>query len=236
MTEVTKVESSEAVVSGSELRTLADKVCEQLVTAIVKGDIPPGHKISEPELAKIYGISRGPLREAIRRLEGLRLVVRVPHVGARVVSLNTDELIEIYHVREALEGMASRLAAVNMSQEEINSVRELLYQHEASIEKIDGHAYFQKEGDLDFHYRIVLGSHNDKLMELLGGELYHLVRMYRYQFSVSKSRPQRALKEHHRILDAIEERDGELAEILMRRHISTARRNIEVKLTDQSSG
>ncbi len=68
MTEVSEVEVADQPVSNSELRTLADKVCEQLVTAIVKGDIPPGHKISEPELARTYGISRGPLREAIRRL------------------------------------------------------------------------------------------------------------------------------------------------------------------------
>ncbi|MEH6575811.1 MAG: GntR family transcriptional regulator [Amphritea sp.] len=225
MTELAEISNS-----SSELRTLADKVCEQLVTAIVKGDIPPGHKISEPELARTYGISRGPLREAIRRLEGLRLVVRIPHVGARVVSLTTQELIEIYRVREALEGMACRLAAENMSSAEISSLRDLLYLHEKNIEEIDGRSYFQKEGDLDFHYRIVQGSKNEKLLELLGGELYHLVRMYRYQFSVSKSRPQRALKEHHRILDAIEEHDGELAELLMRRHISAARRNIEERL------
>ena len=109
--------------STSELRTLADKVCEQLVTAIVRGDIPPGQKISEPELARTYGISRGPLREAIRHLEGLRLVVRIPHVGARVVSLSPEELVEIYRIREALEGMACRLAAENMSTAEIDSLR-----------------------------------------------------------------------------------------------------------------
>ncbi len=90
--------------------------------------------------------------------------------------------------------------------------------------------YFQKEGDLDFHYRIVQGSKNDTLLELLGSDLYHLVRMYRYQFSVSSSRPTRALKEHRQIVDAIEARDPELAEILMRRHVSAARKNIEEKL------
>ncbi|MFT5722217.1 MAG: DNA-binding GntR family transcriptional regulator [Motiliproteus sp.] len=217
-----------------EYRTLADRVCGEIVTAIVKGDIPPGHKISEPELARTYGISRGPLREAIRRLEGLRLVVRIPHVGARVVSLSSKELIEIYHVREAMEGMACRLAAENMTDAEIFSLRELLDQHERSMEQSEGRSYFQKEGDLDFHYRIVQGSKNNKLQELLGGELYHLVRMYRYQFSLSSSRPVRALAEHRHIVDAIGQRDGELAEILMRRHISAARKNIEQKLKLQT--
>ncbi len=217
-----------------ESRTLADRVCREIVTAIIMGDIPPGHKISEPELARTYGISRGPLREAIRRLEGLRLVVRIPHVGARVVSLSSQELIEIYHVREAMEGMACRLAAQNMTDDEIASLRNLLDEHEQSLEKTEGRSYFQKEGDLDFHYRIVQGSKNNKLKEILGGELYHLVRMYRYQFSLSSSRPVRALSEHRHIVDAIQHRDGELAEMLMRRHISAARKNIEHKLKAKS--
>lgn len=213
-----------------ETRTLADRVCEQIVTAIVVGDIPPGQKISEPELARTYGISRGPLREAIRRLEGLRLVERKPHIGARVVNLSAKELVEIYRVREALEGMACRLAAENMPQDEIDSLRELLNEHEQNIEQLDGRSYFQKEGDLDFHHRIVQGSKNSKLLEFLGGDLYHLVRMYRYQFSASSSRPKRALKEHRQIIDAIESRDPELAEMLMRRHIGAARKNVQDKL------
>ncbi|WP_432695351.1 GntR family transcriptional regulator [Marinobacterium sp. YM272] len=215
---------------SDESRTIADRVCKQIVTAIVTGELLPGQKISEPGLAKAYGISRGPLREAIRRLEGWRLIERKPHVGARVVELSAKELIEIYRVREALEGMACRLAAEHMSDEEINSLKVLLDNHELSIAQQEGRAYFQKEGDLDFHYRIVKGSKNAKLEELLGADLYHLVRMYRYQFSISSSRPKRALKEHRQIVDAIEARDAELAEMLMRRHISNARRNIEDKL------
>jgi DNA-binding GntR family transcriptional regulator len=151
-------------------------------------------------------------------------------VGARVVKLTVKELIEIYRVREALEGMACRMAAEFMPDDEIASLRTLLDEHERSVEQLDGRSYFQKEGDLDFHYRIVQGSRNAKLLELLGSDLYHLVRMYRYQFSVSSSRPMRALKEHRQIVDAIEARDPELAEMLMRRHISAARKNIEARL------
>uniref|UniRef100_UPI003559629E GntR family transcriptional regulator n=2 Tax=Neptunomonas phycophila TaxID=1572645 RepID=UPI003559629E len=218
-----------------EVITLADRVCAEIVTAIVKGEIPSGQKISEPELARTYGISRGPLREAMRRLEGLRLIERKPNVGARVVQLSIKELVEIYHVREALEGMACRMAALHMSDEEIADLRSLLDEHERSVQELDGRSYFQKEGDLDFHYRIVQGSKNEKLLELLGSDLYHLVRMYRYQFSVSSSRPKRALKEHRQIVDAIEARDPELAELLMRRHISAARQNIENKLNLSSN-
>lgn len=216
-------------------RTLADRVCQQIITAIVKGEIATGSKISETDLAQTYGISRGPLREAMRRLEGLRLIERKPHIGARVVKLSVKELLEIYRVREALEGMACRLAAISMPHEEIDSLRQLLDQHQANIEQQEGQSYFQKEGDLDFHYRIVMASGNSKLQELLAADLYHLVRMYRYQFSLSSSRPTLALREHHQILDAIETRDEELAELLMRRHISASRRNIESKLNTQNA-
>ena len=83
------LDQSEApVVSPEESQTMSENVFRRIQAAIVKGEIAPGSKISEPELARTYGISRGPLREAIHRLEGQRLLVRVPHVGARVVSLN----------------------------------------------------------------------------------------------------------------------------------------------------
>lgn len=213
-----------------ESRTLSDRVCQQLISAIVSGELPAGTKVSEADLAKTYGISRGPLREAIRRLESLRLIERKAHIGARVVKLTAEELIDIYQVREALEGMACRLAAQNMSDAEIQALFELLDQHETSVEEQAWQAYFQKAGDLDFHYRIVRGSGNAMLLELLGADLYHLVRMYRTQFSVSHYRPKRALKEHHQIVDAIAARDAELAELLMRRHISAARQNITQQL------
>ncbi|MDF1629966.1 MAG: GntR family transcriptional regulator [Alcanivoracaceae bacterium] len=213
--------------SMQDSRTLADRVFARLQDDIVLGVLPPGTKLGETELASRYGVSRGPLREAIRRLESRKLLERVPHVGTRVASLKAADLIEIYRVREALEGMAARLAAENMTAQEVSGLRDLLAQHEQQQDLKEDTAYFQREGDLDFHYRIIQGSHNQTLIDLLIGEIYHLVRMYRYQFSMTASRPQKALGEHRRIIEAIETRDGEMAELLMRRHISRARENIE---------
>ncbi|WP_168016443.1 GntR family transcriptional regulator [Halomonas salinarum] len=209
-----------------EVRTLAERVFNQLQSAIVRGDLAPGSKITEPGLSKAYGISRGPLREAMRRLETHRLIERVPHVGARVVKLSMKELIELFDVREALESMAARLAAEHMTAEEIAGLRELLAVHERQADLRRGEAYFQREGDLDFHYMIVQGSHNRMLMTILCDDLYYLVRLYRTQFSASGSRPQRAFVEHHRIVDAIEAGDAELSELLMRRHVSASRANV----------
>ncbi|WP_162047663.1 GntR family transcriptional regulator [Vibrio taketomensis] len=224
---------------NSELRNrLTDKentksvtLTEALIEVIVNGELPSGSKISEPELAKRYQVSRGPLREAIMRLEGLGLIEREAHVGARVITLSPDKLVELYAVREALEGMAARLATRYMSQEEILSLEMLLAKHSAHIDQVEGASYFHQEGDFDFHYRIIKASRNQKLIALLCDELYHLLRMYRYQSPRSQSRPEEALNEHKFILQAIVNRDEELAEMLMRRHISGSRKLIEQQIS-----
>jgi DNA-binding GntR family transcriptional regulator len=211
---------------------LTDRIFGLLQDAIIKGVIPAGSKISEPELAKTYGISRGTLREALSRLEERHLVIRAPNHGARVISLSYEELIDTYHVREALGGLGCALAAQNMSDGEIAGLRELLREHEKSIAEDEGLSYHQQEGELDFHYRILQGSRNKKLLAILDGGLYQLIRMYRYQFSAASPRPYLALKEHHHIVDALEERDGALADLLMRRHIRTARLSVEERHRD----
>lgn len=213
--------------------TIADQVFAEIRKAIVEGEIPQGSKISEPELARRFGISRGPLREAMGRLESSNLVQRRANVGARVITLSNEQLLEIFHVREALEGMAARLAAERMSDDEIADLGALLVEHRHQVESDDGQAYYQSEGDLDFHYRIVSGSHNIRLQGLLCNDLYHLARMYRFQFGMASPRARRALDEHGHIVEAIAGRDGELAEILMRRHIRAARENVERCLSEE---
>ena len=93
----------------------------------------------------------------------------------------------------------------------------------------------QEEGDVDFHYKVILGSHNQQLINLICGQLYHLVRMYRCQFGMHSPRATRAFTEHSNIIQAISDRDGELAELLMRRHIAASRKNIENKIALQKA-
>ena len=204
--------------------TIADRVFNQLREAILGGKMLPGQKISEPELAGIYGVSRGSLREAIARLEACNLVERKPNVGARVITLSIEELMEIYHIREALEGMAARLAAQNMDMAEIAGLRKIV---ETQRNEISGgnYAYFLKEVDLDFHFRIIQGSRNKRLIRLLCQDLYDLVRFYRVSFSASSPRPEAAYAEHSAIVAAMERGDGEMAELLMRHHIRASREN-----------
>lgn len=213
--------------------TTSDKVFVELQTAIVEGHIAAGSKISEPELAKHYEISRSTLREALNRLEKCHLIERRANVGSRVVECTVDGLLEIYKVREALEGMACRLAAENISDVELEALQQMLEEHAEHADLKKGISYYQEKGDLDFHYRVILASHNQHLINLLCGQLYHLVRMYRVQFGMNSPRASRAFVEHSHIVQAIADRDGELAELLMRRHIAASRKNIERKLAQE---
>ncbi len=206
-----------------ELPTLASRAFDSIKTDIINGELRQGAKIVETDLALKYGISRGPLREAIHRLEQIKLIVRIPHAGSRVVTLDSKMMQDIYVAREALEGMAARIAARLMTDDEIDALSALLDQHETAIGETEGKAYFQREGDIDFHYRIAEASRNRWILENLNGELYQLIRMCRHQSGQFPSRPRIALDQHRQIAATIACRDEELAEILMRRHISGAR-------------
>ncbi|MGM0429071.1 MAG: GntR family transcriptional regulator [Pseudomonadota bacterium] len=213
--------------------TSSDRVLFEIQRAIVEGDIAAGSKISEPELARRFNVSRAPLREALARLERCHLIERIPNAGARVVTLSPEGLVSLYQIREELEGLACRLAAEQMPENEIDELRQLLDKHLETQRVREGESYYQEAGDLDFHYRIILGSKNQYLINMLCDELYYLVRMYRVQMGMNGPRVSRAFDEHKAIINAIANRDGELADLLMRRHIGASRKNIELRLQTQ---
>jgi DNA-binding GntR family transcriptional regulator len=208
--------------------TAADKTFLQLRNDIVEGEIPAGSKLSEPKLSTKYAVSRAIIREAINRLEACHIVERKANVGATVVALSPEGLVELYQVRESLEGMAARLAAIHMSDQEIEDLNALLMVHSQKVKTNE--SYYQEAGDVDFHYRVILGSKNNHLISILIDGIYHLVRMYRVQLGMSGPRVSTAFEEHQHIVKAISNRDQELAEMLMRRHIMYSKRNIENKL------
>lgn len=222
--------------SLTQQSTLADQATHRLAHSIVTGELAQGQKLNEAELAERYGMGRGPLREALRHLEGMRLVKRTPNAGARVVVLDRKMLADLYGVREALEGMACRLAAIRMTDDEIAHLSKLLDNHQQQIKKEGGKIYSQSEGDLDFHYQIARGSRNQMLMDLLGNEQYQLLRMCRYRTSRKAARTQPALQQHRQIVAALEQRDGELAELLMRRHIQGAWKSISEMIDKEGVG
>ncbi len=203
--------------------TIADRLFLDLRRAILEGKMPAGKKISEPELANLYGVSRGSLREAISKLENCNLVTRKPNIGARIVSFSIDQLMEIYQIREAMEGMAARLAAINMTEAELLHLHGLLERHKEAVAQPDkfNKSEFKQDADLDFHFCIIQGSKNDRLLTMLCQDLYDLVRFYRFRLNPGFSAT--AMQEHDLIVQAMRRRDGEMAELLMRHHIRASR-------------
>ncbi|MCJ8144011.1 GntR family transcriptional regulator [Ancylobacter sp. A5.8] len=207
----------------TESMTRADRIFRELEFEIVSGKLSMGTKLGEETLAARFGVSRGPLREALRRLEGGGLVVRLPHLGVRVVQLSTMDLAEIYEIREVLEGLAARLAAERMTEEERAALKTLLQEH-LDLANHEGTIYPQAFGDEDIHYRIAKGAKSYLLKRLLCGDLYSLIRLCRYRTTGPDQVP--AYRDHIRIIEAIAEGDGQMAEILMRRHIVAARHRL----------
>ena len=206
--------------------TLADRAFDQLSAAIIRGDIPAGSKLSEPLLASQLGLSRGPLREAIRRLQERELVTQSPRLGARVVELDKYAVDEIYAIREVLEGLAAREASQRITDSQADELQVILDRHAQQLES-DGEHYGIRSIDDDFHVTICSFSGNQRLRRLLCGEYYQVIRLLRSKHAAEPKRARIAFVEHKRIAEAIIARDGELAELLMRRHIQASRKNIE---------
>jgi DNA-binding GntR family transcriptional regulator len=213
---------------GLEKKPLSEEVFHIIRELIETGEMSSGSKISEPSLAKKLMVSRGPIRDAIAKLKTSGLVVRQLNIGARVLSLTNEQLIEIYHIREHLEGLAARFAAQNIDNESLEYLQLLLSNQEKQLN--EKQEYYQKEGDLDFHYLIVKASYNKHLINLFNDSLYYLIRVYRFQYGMKGRRVNFAHKEHSAIVDAIANQDGEMAELLMRQHIRLSRMNVEKQI------
>lgn len=213
-----------------QAQSLVDVVAERLEAAIISGKLEPGAKLSEQGLAASLGVSRGPLREAIRRLEGRKLLERTPNIGVRVAALSLKDLNEILQVRVALECLACSLAAQNMPDAEIAALKKLLDKHEQQKSVQDDEGYYGETENLDFHYRIVNGSGNARLADMLAGELHYMLRVYRYKSGARPGRAAEVLREHRAIVAAIEARDPVAAETAMREHLRHARQFVETQI------
>jgi len=214
--------------------TLSSELTSTLRDSIITGEIPQGAKLSETRLSKELDVSRGPLREAIRRLEGMNLIQHVPQQGARVVTMSMDLIIQIYDAREALESKAASLAATNMSSQEIDQLYRQIDAQSKHMRENSG-AFIPAESDYAFHETIIRGSKNKVIERALLLELYNLIKMFRYQNEFARNSITNSLIEHRQIVYAIEQRDSELAEVTTRRHIAQARDRIEQRMRSQET-
>lgn len=216
---------------------ISARLYEQISSAIIDGVFPPGMIVTEPELSARYGVSRAPLREALRRLEARQLLERSPYRGMRVVEPSARMIRELYEVREVLEGLACRKAAMLITPAEIAILREMLAEERRSISSRakapadrDGRPRF-----LNFHSMIARISGNRELLELLDSEI---LRFLRADYRRRIHRPEAIRKghiEHTAILRALADRDADLAEMLMRRHVANTCRQREQALEDQAA-
>jgi len=204
--------------------SLASEAFERVVEAIISGEFEPGQKISEAELARRLGISRGPVREALHRLEG-RLVSREPRIGVRVIQFGPDELRQLFYLREALEGMAARLAAEFAPDELVAELEGLLHRHSSDIAVAGQSVYRQRSPDEDFHFAIAHASNCENIERLLLNEVYYQLRIHRLRSSQKPGRADQALREHFEIIEQLKARNPEGAEEAMRSHVRAAREN-----------
>ena len=192
---------------------------QQLKRAMQTGDLQPGARIRETEIAEKYNISRTPVREAIRRLEADGLISFVPHHGAVVSKLDHQQTMELYDLREVLEGTAAAFAARHASAAEIAELEELVA-NEVPIRDDP-----QKLADLNrlFHSVLIRAAHNRFLERALLGLRDSMALLGRTTLGIP-GRYETAHEEHVEMVTAIANRDPEAAEAAARKHIRNAQR------------
>lgn len=195
----------------------ADHAYQQLLDAIRSGYLTPGHRIREVELANWLNISRTPVREAIRRLESEGMVHAAAHKGMVVAELDYQAVMELYQMREVLEGTAAGLAAKHASEAEIYALREIFNREVALIDDPEAQAVQNQA----FHNALYHAAHNRYLLKSLNSLRDSLTLLGATTYQVS-GRNQDALVEHERILDAIAKGDSVAAEQAARDHIRLA--------------
>lgn len=195
--------------------TLSQVALSRIIALIRSGELKPGGIINEKDLAKRFGMSRGPVREAVRQLEGRKLVRREPYQRARVAEYELREIHDIYEVREALEGMACRLATRRMSDQKL---AELVEQVERS-RRPENYSFIFTDYSFNLHEVIVRECGNERIQEILCSDLYDTVRLYRWTHDIRPAKDGPALRDHWQICRAMLARDEDLAESLMRAHI-----------------
>jgi DNA-binding GntR family transcriptional regulator len=201
-----------------EAQSLQARVTGQLRSMISDGELPPRAVLSEVALSQAFGVSRTPVREALKHLAAEGLVEIVPRVGTFVAEATRREIVELFQVKEMLEGLAARLLAQRGPVDEVAEIRRNVEQSADAVREDDAEAYARLVAE--FHDLIAVGAGNGKALaayRLLMNQLAYgrLVR-------ASLSRPgrlTRSVEEHRRILELIEAGDADGAEDAMRRHV-----------------
>ncbi len=209
-----------ALVRDPQGTTRAEQIRQMLAAEIVRGRLPPGLPLDETEIARQFGVSRTPVREAIRQLEATGLAEARPRRGAVVAAVTKERLDEMFFMMLELEVLCAREAARNMTAKERTALQRLLSAGTVLAAKDKVEAYAQH--NLEFHDAIYAGGHNGYLKETTLAVRRRLAPFRRAQF-FAEQRPGRSHEEHARVATAIVRGDGDAASGAMRAHITAVR-------------
>lgn len=225
---------SEFTVNMNEYLPLRDLVFNTLRQAILKGELKPGERLMEIQLAEKLGVSRTPIREAIRKLELEGLVIMIPRRGAEVAKISHKSLQDVLEVRGALEELATDLACQRISDEELKELTDA-EDHFKKVVENNGTEMEIAEADEAYHDIIYKATRNDKLIQMINNLRE---QMYRYRLEYIKDEAQRGtlINEHESILEAIRIRDIIRAKTLMKEHIDNQELTVSQNLEGEASG
>lgn len=209
--------------------SLQTKVFKEIEGAILGGELVPGQAITEQKMSEALGVSRTPVREALRQLESEGLVTGVPNKGFFVSGLSEKDIDDIYTIRIRIEGLAARWAAKNINDDQLKELLDTVELQEFYASKND---YLQmRQLDSTFHEIIYTASGSRPLKNILT-QFHNYIQKPR-EISIKYSgRAVESIKEHRQIYDAISSRDGDKAEEYISNHILKAKENLLNMLSD----
>lgn len=203
-------------VNLNDYKPLRDVIFNTLREAIIVGELKPGERLMEVQLAEKMGVSRTPVREAIRKLELEGLVEMLPRKGAHIADLSVKDIMDVLEVRATLDGLASSLSASRISEDEIKELRHVHSQFINYVEKENLQGSIKK--DVEFHDIIYRSSRNDKLIQI-SNNLREQIQRFRVIYIKDYSSTRELIKEHNEIMDAITARNSDAAMKSAQTHI-----------------
>lgn len=211
---------------------LRDVVFNTLREAILKGELKPGERLMELQLASKLGVSRTPIREAIRMLEQEGLAVTVPRKGAEVAKMTEKDMKDVLQVREALDELAAGIACEQITEEELVKLRETMVEFEDSTKT--GNIKKIAEADVKFHDIIYEATRNPKLVNMVNNLREQMYR-YRVEYLKDEKNYPVLLEEHKQIVDSITARKKEKVTELMHRHVANQAVAVKAMILEQES-
>ena len=218
-------------VTMDEFLPLRDVVFNTLRQAILTGELKPGERLMEIHLANKLGVSRTPIREAIRKLELEGLVKIIPNKGAYVTGITPKDVQDIYMIRSILEGMCARWATEHITPEQIEQLEEIVLLSEFHLKKDKDKVVQVSDLDGKFHH-VLYEASNSRIMEHTLSDFHKYVKMARMLSVGAKNRAEKSIEEHKAILEAIKKGDADEAERLANLHIMHVMENLHIEIED----